>query len=440
MNKDKFYILLISLFLGIVSFFLSGTVFLFLVFGVISYLIYKNASPEDRRFILTVLVTGFLLRVILAFALHALSYTKGYEGFTSGDDMLYSLRSWSLVFKWEGKPYIWQRTFAPSPGYGLNPFTYLLAFFYKLFGFHPATAKIINCIIGTLIGWMSYLMGKEMFDNKAAKISMLIVTFYPSLVRWSVANLKDPLIILLFMICAHILIVRLNHKIKVIQLITLAVSMAILYHFVNKFYFILIVIGIGLLIFFRFLDLFKKKKLKIFILSIVCLAILGSGYYFLYVKPDNVLQFIYMTEYFQKGAARSDYAGYYLYTRDFMDSVNKGIIPPLEFCNVIFKNIVYFMLTPFPWNMSSRGQLSAYPQMLIWYLLLILSIFGFSTLFIKKPKIAFLLAILLIVGITVRSFVEGNIGAAFRHRDIYTPFFIIFASLTIRNLMDKKTL
>jgi TM2 domain-containing membrane protein YozV len=111
-----------------------------------------------------------------------------------------------------------------------------------------------------------------------------------------------------------------------------------------------------------------------------------------------------------------------------MESLDKGVLPAWGFAEVVSLNTAYFMLTPFPWQMTSRERLAAYPQMMVWYILLALSLFGFARLALSKPGTALLLGVLVSAGVILQALAEGNIGAAFRHRDVFTAFFIIFAS------------
>lgn len=436
--KEKMIILIIALLFGIVSSFFSGTIFLFLVFGLIVYIIHENSDSADRKYIITVLVAGFLLRVSLAVLLHAANFIKGYHGI-SGDDLLYTVKSCALVYQWDGKPYEWVRDLAgSSPKYGLNPFVYLLAIFYKISGFHPLAAKFINCILGCLIGYFSYLIGKKMFDRNTARLSMFIVTFYPSIVRWSIANLKDPMIMFLFILCLYMLISVLVGKVQIWKILILLSSMAVLYLFTPRLYFILIAGAFVVAVFLRFFVLLKNRRQKLLLASLITIAIMAFIYYFSCVKSSMLVSLIYECEAKQTLMAKADFAGYYFYPGKFMDNLSSGVVLIPTFLNVIFKNVVYFMLTPFPWQITSPERLLSFPQMMLWYVILLLSFFGFVKLLVQKPAMGLLMIVLLIVGITASALAEGNIGSAFRHRDIFTPLFVIFASAIICDFMACK--
>lgn len=434
MNRERLLIALGALFLGAVTIFYAGAVFLFLLFGLIVYWIRRKSPEEDRRFIVTVLLAGFLLRVSLAIALHAIVYMKGYHCI-SGDDLLYTLKGWGIVCGWEKKPTFWLGDIFAVSVYGLNPITYIIAFFYKIFGFHPVISKIINCIIGTLIGWISYSIGREIFDRKTARIAMLIAMFFPSLIRWSITNLKDPATIFVFMACVYILIIAVERPIALWKYAALFSLAGILYLFPNKFHFMIIVCGTGIMVICKFLSALSAgfRRIAVLIMGTVSMAI---GLFAVYVKPERLISFIYALEKKQSNMAQADYAGYYFYTKNLVHSLNLGYINILELMKVGCMNAFYFLLTPFPSQMLvSRERLVALPQMLLWYLLLALSVFGFAKLTLRRPKTAFLVGGILFIGIMINAMVEGNIGSALRHRDVFSPFFIIFASSILSELI-----
>ncbi|MCX5677978.1 MAG: glycosyltransferase family 39 protein [Candidatus Omnitrophica bacterium] len=435
--RDKLYVVLIAISLATASFFFTGAVFLLIVFGSVCYLILKNAPLEDRRFILSVLIAGFLIRLGVAMSLHAFSYLKGYEGATSGDDLLYTVRSWAIVFKWEGKPYSWVQDLSGSLEYGVNPFTFIMALFYKVFGFHPMSVKIINCIIGTLIGWMSYLIGKELFGRKAGRIAMLISMFYPSLIRWSIANLKDSLTILSFMVCVYICVALIYNRMAIWKYGVLVLSIVTLYFFVQRFHFVLALGGVAAAVALRAFTVLNMKS-RMAILSMTVIIFLAGGVYFFSVNTKPLIKLIQACEEKQFTIAKSDYAGYHFYSDDFMRSIKNGKMPPPEFLKSVFLSTSYFMLTPFPWQMTSRERAVAYPQMLLWYLVLFLAVFGYFKLACDKTRAAILIGIMLFAGVIVHAMAEGNIGAAFRHRDLFTPFFLVLASPVIAVIINTS--
>jgi hypothetical protein len=425
--------------LGVLGYFMSGTIFILLIFGGICYAIYRNTATGDRDFVIITLVTGFAVRAILAVALHAYFYTKGFYSI-SGDDLLYTTRAWALVYEWEGKPYGWAlEIISRTKTYGLNPFTYILAAFFKIFGYHPVASKLINCIIGSLIGWMAYMTAKEMFGRKTAMISMAVTTFYPSLIRWSVANLKDPFTTCLFICCMYILIKFIHGGAKIYHAVLFFICLLLQYFFVQILFFFLI-IGMAIIaLAVRSIGRIKRRTIIIGLASILLLASAAGAYYLCVIKPAYLIDFLYMCEEKQIGVAGFDRAGYKIFPGHFLQELSRGHVPVSDMLLILSRSVSLFMLAPFPWAISSLSQVPAVPQLILWYALLVMAVFGFIHLMLSRPSDAVLIGIMLAAGIITISLVEGNVGAAFRHRDIFAPFIIILASAAIVDMRRGAT-
>jgi hypothetical protein len=169
-----------------------------------------------------------------------------------------------------------------------------------------------------------------------------------------------------------------------------------------------------------------KRPFMAFFLSCAAAIIVLS--YFVLFKPQPIIDILYKLEKLQLLSARSDYAGYYMYTASLLRNLNAGVVSILDLCDVVFRNVAYFLLTPFPWQMTSKERMLALPQMIVWYPILLLSFAGLIRLAMDKCRIAVVLGSSLAIGICFCAMIDGNIGSAFRHRDFFTPLFIILAA------------
>lgn len=416
----------------------SAAAFLVAVFGVCVYAVSRTVPAEDRRLVVTVLVVAFLVRAILAVGLHAANFLKGYHGI-SGDDLLYTVKSLAIAWRWEGKPYGWVADLAGgSIKFGTNPYSYLVAAYYALFGFHPVAAKLINGILGAFIGWFAYLAAREMFDARAARIALVAVSFYPSLIRWSVANLKDPLIIAIFMVSVYFLIITVRRRIKVWQLMAFSAGLYVMSFFTPVLYAILLAGGAALAAGLRVVSAIRPWRLRAVIVLLALLAAGAGLWYVMQSDPAPLITVLYRCEEQQGMIARADYSGYRLYPARFMACLNAGVVPPAMLAAVAFRGAVNFMLTPFPWQLTTPERLLSLPQMLVWYMALFFALLGFFRLAARQPGVALLVGCVVCTGIVASSLAEGNIGAAFRHRDVFSPFFIICASAAAGELWRKE--
>jgi hypothetical protein len=109
-----------------------------------------------------------------------------------------------------------------------------------------------------------------------------------------------------------------------------------------------------------------------------------------------------------------------------------------DFSFYLAKGAVYFLFTPFPWDMRSLFQLIAYPQIMLWYFLAAAALFGFLGINKKNAVDAIIISFFIFFITMMFSLVSGNIGTAFRHRDIVLPLFFVFSSAGLVRLFDGR--
>jgi len=109
-------------------------------------------------------------------------------------------------------------------------------------------------------------------------------------------------------------------------------------------------------------------------------------------------------------------------------------IPIFRFIKALPKGIFYFMLAPFPWRITHTLRLYSYPQIVLWYLILLFAPIGLLTALRYRFKYAGLVIVFLAPFTSILALSLGNEGIAARHRDLISPFIIVFASVALCNL------
>ena len=108
---------------------------------------------------------------------------------------------------------------------------YLVSVVYFLFGHSILLAKLFNCLIGALVVVYVYLVGKEVFDERAATLGAWIACFSPGLAWWSSCLLKDTLVSFL-LIASYYHLVR--ARARPVHLLVCAATLFLL--FFTRFY------------------------------------------------------------------------------------------------------------------------------------------------------------------------------------------------------------
>jgi len=398
----------------------------------------SRSFREARRFLIIIFIVGFVVRMALAVGFHVSHYLAGWEGFVSGDDRLHTIKGWQLALKIKGDYYgklLDLTSHGESPRHGITAFTYLLAAFYTLFGFHPLASKFINCYLGATLPVIIYCMTRTLFGTRQSRIAAFFTAFYPSLLRWSICNLKDIFIIWLLYGAMTLIILIARRKAGFLYWVALGVIMFALWHAQFLYFSALF---LCLLVMFGNIVGFSRRALGWSIAAltaVICIsAIAMSG-----IIKDFLSGLLWTVSRYQLGMARADISGYFIFPDWFEYLVQVGHIPFLLLPLIILKGIVIFLFAPFPWAIMNLNQLPAYPQVLLWYLVLALALIGFTRALAKRPRECAIVAVFLAISIPIWAITTGNIGAAFRHRDHFAPIVFIFAANALVSLFKTRS-
>jgi prepilin signal peptidase PulO-like enzyme (type II secretory pathway) len=102
------------------------------------------------------------------------------------------------------------------------------------------------------------------------------------------------------------------------------------------------------------------------------------------------------------------------------------ISEPVSALTYLPVGMLYFLGSPFPWQVLSPRQIMALPDVLLWYALLSGIFMGLLHLVRSRFRDASMLLITMAVITILYSLVEGNIGIIFRHRaQIIAPTMVL---------------
>jgi len=445
MSIDKS--LLKTLFLG----FLLGTmitidggslVIAFFFFLTIIFLNKKFKDEEEKNFLLIVFLWGFIIRAFICVAAHAYNEVSGnvyhYMIYTGncifGDGAFESVKAKGLADIWQRK--IDPAIFLPFIKEVRSLHFYIYSIFYYLFGQHDLSVKFINILYGTTGAIMIYLIAKELFGKKTAKISYMFTMFFPSLILWSVSNLKETVQILIFSIWIYSLIM-IGKGIRRRKYLLLAAISALFTMYIRDRMVVLLLAGAAAS-FFCLLDMRLKKILiavTLFLAAIFLTYSFFSGFDIILMLRLKVASFMKTAISWQAGVYLANGYNYMIYPPQFytheLSHISVYMFGPIEVLHYIVKSVFFFLTMPLPWMIVSLKQVIVYPQLLLWYVLLLFSLIGVTRAFIEGNRLSYIPLMFILALMIPMALVSSNMGTAFRHRDIFTPFIIIFASYGI---------
>ena len=160
-----------------------------------------------REAVALIVALGFALRLALSAAIYTGAMLAGREGFITGDDKGYVDLAWGVVQYWRGTPDpVYQPPDWGGGAYFLGAFTYYESALFYVFGRQVLMAEFLNAGYAAAMLVLVFDLARRIFDVRAGFAALTVAAFFPSLVLWSVLNLKDALVLLLVAVAFSLLL------------------------------------------------------------------------------------------------------------------------------------------------------------------------------------------------------------------------------------------
>jgi 4-amino-4-deoxy-L-arabinose transferase-like glycosyltransferase len=432
---------------GLISLFLilsPGGLFILTLSIIIILIIKYHFKNEDNKFLLWLFIIGLISRIILTTGVHFfLQYNNlgihnwfGYEIVDLfGDSGYHSIRGLWLAEFVSGKlftpDFIKKEIFHY---YGRSSYLYLVGLFHYLFGFSPISVKFINSFLGALSAIFIYSMTLEIFNKRVAKLSAILIMFFPSMFLWSITNLKDTsfIFISIIMIWAYVRWYKTKQfKYLVLCIISLFIQSTLREKFATT-------LPLFILAFSYFMtlktSLIKKMGISIAVVTIIFLVLRLVGINLNQEIHRGVAKLVI----YHIGHITTEGTSYKLLEEKYYPPIRANPIEMsyLSFGKVFVRAWLHLMFEPFPWRVWTKLQLIAYPQIILWYFLIPFIILGIFISLRYKWREVFVILTYLFIMTSIIALTSGNIGTAFRHRDMVSPFYLIFCGVGVVNFLN----
>ena len=380
-------------------------------------------SEEDRKFLLSVFIYSYLARILVTLALYILTLGwRSHDGFFIDDGWCYSENGWMMAKNFAKGLNInifLIKRMTVSGTFGI--YDQINAMMYLLVGKSPLSMLFMNCAIGAITVIFMYLISKLVFKKEVSRMVTMLCAFWPSLFLWSTQNLKEPATIFLVVLCFWSFISFLK-KSDLMYLVIVLIGIYLLINFMPPIAVILI-ISIALHIAVLAYKLAKRTPLLILAICIVSVPIL--------IKLADAVSGV-INQYGSFRSSISDMLTSLNFHRLSRASANLAILPEYSFKSVgslalyLPIGLLAVLFGPFPWQLFSLSQIFAFPEMLIWYLMVPYLIKGLRISFKNNLRYLFSMFLFIAGAIAMLSLVEGNIGTIFRHRAVALNFLLLF--------------
>lgn len=432
-DKGRIFLLIAILFVaGIMPMHLLSPV-LIVLFGVmLGILIISVFSPEDFNFLFAIYAIGFGARLFLSFLFYIYSFIlrgNNSPGFIfPNDGWAYSQQGWQIFKFAERGIKITMENFITNPNMfvvgarsgNVTTYDFFTSYVYSITGYSPLSLFFISSLAGSIAALFIYLIAKELFSKKVARISVLFAFFWPSFILWSTQNLKEPMIIMFIFILLGSLLYVFRYFAPGFLLLSI-ISALVLFK-IGMPYFVIIIFMTFFAGLFLFINhLFKSKFITIVILIFLYVASFSA-------LKEKVLPFIFeKSNYIMTQESVWEFLDYNRSVRAYgrlqflqgadISSAGKAIV-------FIPLGLFFSIFSPFPWQVGSVMQLMAIPETIVFYMLVPFTLKGIVFAYRKRfNQSIWLLSI--ITGIFLfLALIEGNSGTLFRHRSV--AFYIVF--------------
>jgi uncharacterized membrane protein len=413
--------------------------------------------PRPRvSFVVALVIVAFALRMIAAIVLHQIVFAGGYNFFTRGDDQAYDSVAWQQAQSWRGV--------GPPVGasytYLLNAYTYTQAGLFLLVGHRPFAMILLNCAFGALTAGLAYLIALRLFGQLAARFSAIAIAFFPSMLFWSLLNLKDVMSVLTIALLLWLAtwLVMTGKQWLILPILLTLVIVGSVRVYIGGMLSVLIPVAVALQSRVRFPHKWRTAALLL-AGGAMMLWLSGGGVWFVRTLPIlGIMRFA------TAGDANSAYvppliaasptplvatgpapagdvrgAAVPTVAAAAGSVATAGASPPASDPDAIARRgslrelvqwfptgLAYALAAPFPWAARRAVELATIPEMLLWYASMILAVIGLGVHWRQWRQYVLLLGYL---GgtILVMAVAEGTIGTLLRHRTMVILPTLIFS-------------
>lgn len=390
----------------------------------------RGLPESERRLLTSVLAAGLAARVLLVAGLVILSLPSLNDlsiGAMSGDEAYYlgrALRARDIILGFTQGKYDY---FVVYDDYGRTSYLGFLTAIQVLFGPTPFSMRILNALFFVTGAALLFRISRKAFGPVPAFSGLVVLLFLPSLLLSSISVLKESL----YFLCASLLLfcsIRLFQARKAsnaVILILIAGGSLWLLNDLRRGALLLLGAGIALGVVLYFVAANARRLAAAIAVVIVVLAA-GLAQPSLRARAvDAVVSAakVHGGHVFTVGHA------YKLLDEDFYMNAAAPASWPLtltepQAARFLVRAAISFLVTPWPWEMRSRGELAYLPEHLLWYLLIAALPAGILAGWKRDRLVTALMIGYVVPTAAALALTNGNVGTLLRLRGLVTPYLI----------------
>lgn len=381
---------------------------------------------DDARYITNIFLLALLLRLAFGIFVHWFDLRL----FFGGDAITYDYKGHILLQSWFGEipasdTEVQKVAAMSGPGWGMN---YLVAALYAITGRNIFAAQSFCAVIGAATAPLVYFCSTKIFRNKGAgRFAAVAVAVFPAFIIWSGQLLKDGLIVFL-LVLAITMVLQLQERLDYAAVVLLLISLA---GILSLRFYIFYMVGVAVVGSFLIGTTNSARSIA---RRTAVLLVLGVGLTYFGVtrtatsdldKYGNLQQL----QNSRLDAAQSSKSGF---AEDVDVSTTQGAL------SAVPVGFVYLMFAPFPWELSSLRQSITLPEVLVWWAMIPIMVYGLWWSIRHKLRSAFPIIIFTLMLTLAYSIFQGNVGTAYRQRTQIQVFLFMFIGVGWQIYKEKK--
>jgi hypothetical protein len=402
----------------------------------------------QRAFARGLFLAAFGLRVAIALPTHYVARLGNGSGALFQDDYTNDLVGQWMVRLARGDGTI--SIFAGHQYLLDSVYTYLLMAIYAVFGYAPLLPKLVNIGLAGLSAVLIFEITRKSFGMRAAVLAAIGAAGLPSLVVWSVASLKETLVLFVSLVGLWIIqfLTEADHRQpRFVDALVLLLAVVIVLLDVRASTAAILVGLVAIVLLAR--SRMRRRTWQTALLGLGVVGLLAGGLVAVRVRSSDRP----LTAVFEDAALTirhrraQEAASARSQLRPEVDvlSPNGSQLPaaeaasdaaPFSFISDVVDPLGYALLAPAPWQAQSKAELAASAEMTVWYVLLAGSVFAWRA----APRHRLFLVCLAIYAVAnwlIMAAVEGNLGNLLRHRVTLDPALLILGSTGIQWLRPQ---
>jgi hypothetical protein len=397
----------------------------------------RDVDRWERRALLILLGTALALRVgaIAALVLSANTNAGSFATFF-GDEEFYLLRGFRLYSMSMGIPISTESFLYAYDQTGYSSYQEVLTLLQVLFGPVPYGLHLLNtALFLTGIVWL-YRLVRASYGPVPALAGFAYLLFLPSLFMWSVSALKESLYLLLTsMVLVNAIAAARSRSLAA------RISAAV------------VVLGVGssletLRAGGRAIALggsafgyaLRIVSLRRWAVGAACgLALVAAGATWQKGLPSSVRNQMQVSGRYHRGHVFTPGHSYKLLDQRFYSSAWTPLAFPTltntEIARYLVRAPIHFIIEPIPWRVVSKFELAYLPELVIWYVTVLLVPFGLIAGFRRDRLLTCVLAGYSFISAGIVALNSGNIGTLVRHRALVAPYLGWISALGLVSLL-----